>query len=148
MFQNRVHLRAKVSWPRLSAGWSWWFRWRPHFLVMQQDIVACQGAGVSVKPVTRTPTRHTLGPFSPLNRWNQNSSSHRSLQKSLGCLVVCQGGEVSINPYAPIARKSARPLTLPEREKARNNPLVGCIHEFQIHLNRLTKLQLTLFRAN
>ncbi len=32
-------------------------------------IVACQGAGVSIKPVTRTPTRHTLGPFSLLNRW-------------------------------------------------------------------------------
>ncbi len=31
-------------------------------------IVACQGGGVSIKPITRTPTRHTLGPFSPLNR--------------------------------------------------------------------------------
>ena len=33
------------------------------------DIVACQGGRVSIKPVTRTPTRHTLGPFSPFNRW-------------------------------------------------------------------------------
>ena len=28
--------------------------------------VACQGGGVSIKPVIRTPTRHSLGPFSPL----------------------------------------------------------------------------------
>ncbi len=32
-------------------------------------IVTCQGGGVSIKPVTRTPTRHTFGRFSPLNRW-------------------------------------------------------------------------------
>ena len=31
-------------------------------------IVACQGGRVSIKPVTRAPTMHTLGPFSPL-RW-------------------------------------------------------------------------------
>ena len=38
-------------------------------LFMYNYIVMCQGGGVSIKPVFRMPTRHTLAPLSPLNRW-------------------------------------------------------------------------------
>ncbi len=46
-------------------------------------IVACQGGGVSIKPVTRTPTRHTLGPFSPLVVFPQ-----KVMHMSLMCISI------------------------------------------------------------
>ena len=82
LFKKMYSIQALLQWIKLSCIMTLWpiMTWIiksyldcTHSQLLQYFcswilcIVACQWGGVSIKLVTRMPTRHTLGPFSPLN---------------------------------------------------------------------------------